>query len=84
MIEETLKRKKDGGGGAPVSLPLVASDKESKELIDDLRKRNVALKKKVSFYACPVRLADPSTDPPSYTHIHTHSHMTRLFSLRHN
>ena len=29
MIEETLKRKKDAGGGAPLTLPMVASDKES-------------------------------------------------------
>jgi hypothetical protein len=40
MIEETLKRKKENGG-VNTTLPVIAGDKETNALIDDLRKRYV-------------------------------------------
>ncbi len=53
MIEETIKRKKENNGGnGAITLPIISSYKETNDLIDDLRKRNIALKKK----ACTIKL----------------------------
>ena len=43
MIEETIKKKKENDGAG------AKFDKDANELIDDLRRRNIALKKKVSL-----------------------------------
>ena len=43
MIEDTIRKKNCGGSNSGKGY-----DKDANELIDDLRKRNTALKKKVS------------------------------------